>query len=251
MRKILSIIIILSFLSFSKEEIPTSTEDAILSSDFSQLWISFDPIELNNKRTGSHSTPLGYIGNDFQRFYIHFTSIIKNDLQPSKYYTYGKTKVKNNICTFQGNISIHSITWIETIEELANLNIKQGLISGTYSFFEDPQEKGTGGFSGTFRSMFYLDEKGILHYDDLMIDADGYSNNQFIGTWTSYKTNTTKTCNWGDYRIPESKNLDIGAGEFIPDSQYYPFGWKNYEYIFENTPKGEKAREEEHAQWWK
>ena len=246
MKKVLFAGIILSFLSFSKAELPTSSDDIIRSYDFSQLWSAFAPIENDNQETYFRPTPLGYIGNDFQRFYIHFQSVIKNNQHPFAYFIYFKTKVKNNICTFQGEISIHTIEWLVPMEELADMNVKQGLVCGTYSFFEDPQQKGTGSFLGTFRSMFYIDKKGILHYDDIMIDADGYFNNEFIGAWTSYKTNTTKVCNWGDYRIPKSGNLDIGAGEFIPDSQYYPLGWENYEYIFENSPRGEKATEKKY-----
>lgn len=59
--------------------------------------------------------------------------------------------------------------------------------------------------------------------------ADGFSNCQYEGTWTtSYKTNKIKRCNWGDYRIPNSSDLDEGCGEFIPQKKYARFGWENY-----------------------
>ena len=38
--------------------------------------------------------PLGYIGENYQRFYIHFTSVIQNPKNKSEYFVYGKTRVK-------------------------------------------------------------------------------------------------------------------------------------------------------------
>ncbi|WP_343321766.1 hypothetical protein [Sphingobacterium multivorum] len=38
--------------------------------------------------------------------------------------------------------------------------------------------------------------------------GDGFSNNSFEGSWTNYKTKMAKKCNWGDFSIPESGDLD-------------------------------------------
>jgi hypothetical protein len=66
--------------------------------------------------------------------------------------------------------------------------------------------------------------------------ADGFSNNTFVGTWTSYKTGKSKKCNFGDYRIPEcegSNGCDIGAGEFSINPKYRENGWQSYcDYMF-------------------
>ena len=35
-------------------------------------------------------------------------------------------------------------------------------------------------------------------------------------------------CNWGDFRIPDSKTLDIGTAQFYPDEKFHRYGWKNY-----------------------
>ncbi len=61
-----------------------------------------------------------------------------------------------------------------------------------------------------------------------MLINDSFSNNGFIGTWTSYKTNTSKKCNWGDYRIPDCGDLDSGTGEFMVSSKYIKNGWLEY-----------------------
>lgn len=50
----------------------------------------------------------------------------------------------------------------------------------------------------------------------------------FVGSWTSYKTNIAKKCNWGDYRIPDSSDLDIGTGEFSVNEKYVKNDWLSY-----------------------
>ena len=88
-------------------------------------------------------------------------------------------------------------------------------------------------------------------YDALDSNADGYFNNQFDGTWTSYKTGVSKMCNWGDYRIPDSKGLDGGAGEFIVNEKYKNNGWQNYVNMnSQDKAVAKKAVDEENRKWW-
>ncbi len=65
----------------------------------------------------------------------------------------------------------------------------------------------------------------------------------------SYKTNISKKCNFGDYRIPESVNLDIGAGEFSPDPKFFDKGWKSYSFSLYGETEIEQKKEKE--KWWK
>jgi hypothetical protein len=84
-----------------------------------------------------------------------------------------------------------------------------------------------------------------------MFVADGFSNNQFIGNWTSYKTNISKTCNWGDYRIPNCDNLDIEVGEFSVNEKYIKNGWVNY--ALENSITNSaivKQKATKNIAWW-
>jgi len=193
--------------------------------------------------------PLGYIGDNYQRFYIHFLSVIQNKENPYEYYVYGKTKVKNNICDFQGTIRITDAQWLkdEYLKEYKEISLK-----GDYTFYEDGKQKHTGKLNGKFCSDFVIDPQGVLHYNALNLVADGYRNNQFEGKWTDYKTGASKKCNWGDYRIPDSrKNFDYGVGEFSPDEHYYPYGWENYRYLHDDSAEGEEARRKEQIEWWK
>lgn len=197
---------------------------------------------------------IGYIGDDYQRFYFKIDEVEK--LSRTLYSVKGKTKVKSNICSFEGSITVSDIIENDEIEFVDNEFVgqkveKQGVLEGVYSFAEDHRQLGSGFFSGKLSCSWYIDEKGELHYDDLLLYSDGYCNNQFEGTWTSYKTKKSKKCNWGHYRIPDRGSLDIGAGEFSPDPAYYSVGWANYEHLFDDSPEGEAARIKEKEVWAK
>lgn len=219
--------------------------------DTSDLW-TLDSFETEYDTLAiEKAEPLGYIGENYQRFYIHFISVIQNPNNKLEYFIYGKTKVKENICTFQGTITINES---KIYEESEVPNVKQGFAKGSYEFFEDPDQKGTGVFKGSFQTDFYIDKNGELKYDALMLGADGFENNQFEGTWTSYKTEKSKKCSWGDYRIPNSGDLDIGAGEFSPDEKYLESGWESYVHATGYHGVSQevimKAREKEMEKWW-
>ncbi len=192
---------------------------------------------------------LGFIGDDFQRFYIHFISIIQNPANPYEYLVYGKTKVKETICPFQGKIVIKDAE-IHQSEELPAF--RQGFATCEVLLYEDKKLPATGFIKGTLKSNFLIDQKGQFRYDAIRFVADGFSNNQFMGSWTSYKTKIEKKCNWGDYRIPESGALDIGAEEFSPDGKYFDKGWKYYILaLFGETENDvELGKNNEKIKWW-
>jgi len=209
--------------------------------DVSDLWTTNHIHPEGDSTTIDRPEPLGYIGDQFQRLYIHFISVIQNSHNPLEYFVYGKTRVKTNICRFQGRITIEE-AFLYTEGDIPGID--QGYVQGTYTFFEDPEQSGTGIFEGNFRTDFYFDDKGTIQYDALMIIADGYRNNQFEGTWTSYRSGTVKECNWGDYRIPEGRGLDVGAGNFSPAEKYNKNGWESYRSPWEKSPKGQVEP------WW-
>lgn len=69
-----------------------------------------------------------------------------------------------------------------------------------------------------------------------------------MGTWTSYATHQTLRCNWGDYRIPNADDFDIGAGEFSPADKYLPYGWQD---VRDALNGNEAARRREAQPWWR
>lgn len=226
--------------------------DKMKTYNLSSLWTSGSLIkaEFEEEDAGEifRPEPIGYIGDDFQRFHIHFISIIQNWNNKTEYFISGKTKVKENICNFNGVLNVRAIRLFQPSD---SKKYRQGIITGDYIFFEDSMQKGSGMFKGVFTSYFILDKQGKLHYDALSLIADGYKNNQFEGTWKSYATGKEKKCNWGDYRIPDSRSFDVGTAEFNPDPVYYDKGWENYQHLFESTSLGEEARKKEEQTWWK
>lgn len=255
MKQIILIVgLIVSGLAFGQESKTTDFLSEIQKFDISDLW-TLDKFQTEFEGEASlidRQEPLGFIGDNYQRFYIHFISVIQNpNNNRLEYLVFGKTRVKTNICTFQGLITIkESKTYIES--DLPPL--KQGFVTGEYEFFEDSDQKGTGVFKGVFQTNFYIDTKGDIHYDALNFVADGFNNNQFKGTWISYKSKDLKKCNWGDYRIPESGNFDIGAGEFSPSQDYASNGWITY--ILDHkmnkldVEEDPQVSETENEKWW-
>lgn len=243
------ILILTPILSFGQENNTSDFLDKVSNHDFSNLWTLTEFTD-NDKDRIIRQEPLGYIGENYQRFFIHFISAIQNPKNKLEYFIYGKTKVKDNICSFQG---IVKITQAKTYNKRDVQSVKQGFIKGQYEFFEDGDKNGTGILKGVFQTDFYVDEKGKLQYDAMSFISDEYCNNQFEGTWTSYKSGQSKKCNWGDFRIPDSGDLDVGAGEFGPAQKYEENGWKNYYLAVvysPDKPEAQEAKKKENEKWW-
>lgn len=191
--------------------------------------------------------PIGFIGDTYQRFYIHYLSVVKiNDYE---YQVKGKTKVKNNICNFSGTITVLKA---KMYKQLDDPNYKQGYAVCQLDFAEDSTQSASGFIQGKLVTNFYFDKNRQLHYDALRFFSDGYNNNQCTAIWTSYKTGKSKKCNWGDERIPESNDLDQGAGEFMVNEKYIAAGWESYVKCYYGTKEeSKKAFAAENAKWWK
>ncbi|QQS40592.1 MAG: hypothetical protein IPM63_14650 [Acidobacteriota bacterium] len=180
-----------------------------------------------------HSEFLGFIEPDYQRLYIFYTSISKDAADPALYEVEGFSVAKDNKCRFEGTIKIVQMREYVKPEyglddEYKDAGIKaRGIAIGEYRFVEEKSQKHSGVFEGVVTMNWYLDRNGILRYDRILFFADGYSNNQYVGTWTAHGAAKGKVANWGEWRIPYSGDLDIGAGEFSPNEKYLKNGWKD------------------------
>jgi len=249
MKRIIKIILFCLFPVFTMGQKSTIQGDFYSQAkglDFSKLWRA-DKLKMIGEKTPpiDFPEPLGYIGSDFYRFYIHYITVKKDTVNPYKYWVTGKTRVDNNICSFSGTIIINSVSFFKE----SNLPpFKELYLTADIYFKEDSTQKGSGFIKGKLESSWYLDKNGAILYDTINAYADGFSNNEVRGAWTSYATHKSKKCNWGDFRIPESKGLDIGAGEFGVSDYYVKNGWLNYH----NMDMGDnKAKTEEKRKWWK
>jgi hypothetical protein len=173
--------------------------------------------------------------------------VTKDSSSPGTYHAYGKSMVKNNIDEFNGTIIISNIRQLQNADygvddEYKNNGIKgRYIILADYKFSENKEQVHSGIFTGVCQTDFYLDKNIKVRYDDIDMEADGYTNNQFVGQWASYDGKLVQRCNWGDFRIPNSGDLDIGAGDFSPNDKYLKYGWQSL--------RDKSAAE--NAKWWK
>ena len=168
-----------------------------------------------------------------RRLEINFLKIEKSTTNDSLYIAKGKTKVGKNVRLFEGDIKIKHVYFFaehsKGLEDDMVGKIKsQGIIIADYHFREDKKLSATGIFEGKVLLRWYINNKGVFLFDDIEEYSDDYRNNQFVGTWTSYKTGVKKVANWGICRIPCSGDLDIGAAEFSPAPEYRKYGWEDY-----------------------
>lgn len=225
---------------------PTELKGKLIHHNYSKLFTVTD-----------NAMVYGFIGDNFQRIRIKIISVNKDSLLADTYNVYGKSMVKNNIDEFRGTIKITNIRKYKQLsygvdDEFKGKGIKgRYLLIGDYNFAEAATQEHAGVFKGTFSSGFYLDKNNAVNYDDINKDADSYSNNLFAGQWISHNQKLIKRCNWGDYRIPNSKGFDVGAGEFSPDDKYLTAGWQTVHDAYSSSAQSAKAKQVENAKWWK
>lgn len=127
--------------------------------------------------------------------------------------------------------------------------LSQGILFANYKFEESKKQVENGAFEGRLYTKWYLDSDNRIHYDIIQSMADGYMNNAFIGSWTSYKTNHALPCNWGDFRVPlANQDFDVGAGEFSPSNKYINKGWEIYQKAWLHGDR--EAQKKELSEWW-
>lgn len=177
---------------------------------------------------------LGYIEPNYRRLKITLTSVTKDPKATERYNVRGYSVVKGNKCDFSGEVAVYQVREYEKLhlgidDEYKDAGIKaQGVMLGKYTFNENSTQKYSGSFQGLMTLYWYVDSNDQLVYDNIRDYADNYRNNQYVGTWTRYGSSKSKTANWGEYRIPFSKYLDIGAGEFSVNPVYENQGWSDY-----------------------
>lgn len=228
--------------------------DKINNHDLSEIWTTekYLGVWLEEDATPrNRSKVYGFIGDDYQRFYIHFISAVKVPEEQNKYLVYGKTRVRNTISPFLGSIVI---TDARTIIGDTIWGYYEGFTTCSVVLYEDSKQTSTGVIQGEMTTKFMLNSEGYFGYSGMHNISDGFNNNQFIGTWTRYKTGKTKKCHWGDGRIPNCGDLDVGAGEFSINKKYEMNGWESYTKSWLGDPnlqETKNAEKEEAREWWK
>ena len=221
-------------------------KEQLKANDFSKL--------LNSK---DNSIVYGFIGDNYQRIRVKFISIKQDSLFFDIYHVYGKSMVKNNIDEFNGEIKIVKIYKLIVTQHGCEDGYKykgykgQFSLIGEYLFSENKNQEHSGIFKGKVQSDYFINKYNKVCYNDIENCADGFTNNQFVGNWISYQTSEIKRCNWGDYRVPNSGDLDMGAGEFSPYDKYLKYGWQSRrDYFLQSGPNYQQAQHIEEAKWW-
>lgn len=213
----------LSYSLICPDSIPTDEVYSWWSESAKQSWIEYgnEPME---DRWFTLPEPLGFRGADFQRFYIHYDTVYK--VSDSIYHIDGRTRCKDEICTISGSLIVDSV--VPYNDTLFSVDITEsGTLYAHYTLQANHNDKHIADVEGK-AYFYYLVHNDSIFYDALDLVADGYCNNQYTGKWIYLDTHDTLTCNWGDFRIPESDRLDGGCGCFVPDKAFYDNGWKTY-----------------------
>ena len=230
---LLSLLLLIAICSHSQPQPPDKSRDfyrEIKQYDLRLLWHSDSIAAVGLGLKAAFPEPLGFIGDHFQRFYIHYLSVTRSKTSPYLYEVTGKTRVKNNICSFRGTITVIEASLYDRSREYG---YKEGYVTCQVMLKEDSVHAGSGTIEGRLQTDFCIDSKNVVQYNTIESSTeDSYCNNQCVGTWTSYSTGARKKCNWGDFRIPESEGggkLDIGAYVFAPADEYIAYGWEHFD----------------------
>ena len=186
----------------------------------------FDKFDFSGILADTRAKFLGYIGADYHRLHINFSSVKK--ASNTKYIVSGEYKITAEARPFNGEIQIIKI------KKYANLNYgvddfmkdkinAQGIALASYFLKNDEDFLA----KGQMLMKWYINSDQRLVYDDISEDKDIYANNLFCGECKVGKAQT-KPCAWGHYRTPNSGDLDIGAGEFSPSPKYLNNGWSDF-----------------------
>ena len=200
----------------------------------------------------------GFVGDNYQRLYIHYDSIFPKDSSYLHYMVWGKTKIKDKISVFSGKLQIKQILKIikenitdNNIQDVENQerhsNVKYEIVS-EIKLLEDPNLKEAGMINGKIISSFYLKNNTPLFYDLDLEYNDTFCNNQFTGEWISYSGSVREKCCWGTFRIPDSGDLDVGAAEFHPNPKYKDYGWEDLIKAYETDSNDDWIKEKNF--WW-
>ncbi|WP_155832903.1 hypothetical protein [Hymenobacter swuensis] len=211
------------------------------SRSFANVWLHSEP-----------ETVFGFIGNDYQRLRVKLLTIRPDAQQLGRYVITGKSKVRATVASFQGSFTVVHVRETKrlprALDDAPSDAVKAGVVLAEYELREPEGQPNNGVFRGIVYAQWYQDKARKVHYNDLENFADGYANNQFVGIWQSYKTGLSKSCNWGNNRIPNSKEFDQGVGEFSPADAYLDNGWQSYRKAWEQNDKA--AQQQEQAAWW-
>ena len=215
---------------------PCTFEDVVKETTYDIPYKKYTAtLDMEKVLNAEKSNFLGFIGTNYKRLRITFTSIKKSEENKDVYEVEGFSTVMNkNKRTFKGTFTLQSHYRLTAPAFDGDEPLKKGEAEGfstfSYTLKEDENLTATGIFKGEMLVLWYkgINKKPV--YTELFVQSDGSRNYQFFGTWTSYKTKKTSVSSWGEYRIPCSGDFDGGDGTFYPTPKYWQYGWEEFRY---------------------
>src|SRR5690349_347181 len=92
--------------TYAQDTTTTNFLNQIKTYDLATIWTADSILIEDSTVKVKRMEPIGFLGDNYQRFFIHFNLIEKKSDSPYEYLVYGKTKVKETICEFIGTIKI-------------------------------------------------------------------------------------------------------------------------------------------------
>ncbi len=171
----------------------------------------------------------GFVGDSMQRIRLKFCAIKK--IRPQHYSVSGFVHYESHTWSFRGAIDVHDIRRFNYIGEVcdddypASKIYAAGVLLGKFSF----RLSNSSPLVGTCCAAWFMDSTSHVRADDRGWDcSDGFVNNRFAGTFVQGHPRMKMNVALGDYRIPFSRDLDIGVGEFYPNPKYATKGWQSF-----------------------
>jgi len=190
----------------------------------------------------------GVLGNNYQRIQFHIDSIYKSANDDKIYVVIGKSKVKDNICSFKGELKIISI-FVNTDCEYSMYRYC-GELFASYTFYEDSTKNHSGIFTGINECNIFIDDiHEEINLDESRSEGDWYWNRSYVGIWINYSKTLQKKCIWGERILPFTFDFDIGDGDRYINEKYVNNGWKTYMDGSEMIEVG-KNKWEIKDKWW-
>lgn len=197
---------------------------------------------------------LGYIGPNFQRYSIYIDSV--KQISTTRYSIYCRSKRFSKICdlTLEATEAVRKSKKYQFQPHGIDIHVTLD-IHGIESNCND-----SGEILGKAEWYLFKPENGILFFSSnfgVETCSDGLSNLLFKGQWKNVNSNSNRKLRFGWARIPDSQNLDCGAGEFIPCSDADKYGWKNYREYYQKCVSPSRATSDECSAlkeqdaWWK
>ncbi|TDO19046.1 hypothetical protein [Pedobacter duraquae] len=257
MKRLYQLSLLLLLLSIKSVAQPAGTTNfytGIKAYNLSGLWRADQLLLLSLKKYEAFPEPLGILGKNHQRFYIHYTTVTKDQSNPYVYHVQGKTRVGNQVRTFTGTLTVKQAGIFKAGSAYAPdtyKGYKRGKMICALAIDEDKKAPGAGVIRGELTTDFCIDSRNQLLYDTLDFGIDGYGNNQFTGNRTAYGNNVVQQLQFGDITITDSPFSDVDGITVPPE--YEKYGWQNYVNAIsdDNRPASKAAIAEERRQWWK